>query len=107
MPNDLAAASGALGDAPQEGEGCAYVMDGGAVGSAPARFCPALRRPGSAYCPQHHAQCHLASGSTAEKRRLREIEVLATAVGGRRGQTARRPPAPVLRRLERLTRVLS
>ncbi len=105
MPDDINAASRGLGDAPQEGERCAYVVDGGALGSTPACFCAARRQPGSAYCPTHHAQCHLASGSTAEKRRLREIEVLATAVGGRRGQTASRPPAPVLRRLERLTRV--
>ena len=106
MPDDIATATGDLAAALPERDRCAYVVDGGS-GAARARFCTAPRQPGSAYCRQHHAECHLTGGSTAEKRRLREIEALATAVGGRRGRAASRPPAQLLRRLERLTRPFS
>src|SRR5690242_7621585 len=80
-------------------DGCAYVVD--AAASPATRFCNARRRPGSAYCPEHHTVCYLASGSTGERGRLREIEALASAVGGKRGRAAPEPPAPLLRRLER------
>ena len=94
MSNDTAA--GAPNDA-----GCAFITDGAAPGAATANFCAAPRQPGSAYCPTHHARCHLATGSAAERGRLAEIEALATAVGGKQGRVARQPPAPLLHRLER------
>ena len=87
--------------------GCAFILDGPDPGSAPPNFCNAQRRPGSAYCPRHHARCRLPGGSGAERQQLREIEALAEAVGGRRGRAARQPPAPLLRRLDRLARALS
>jgi hypothetical protein len=46
----------------------------------------------------------LAPGSAAELRRLRVIEALADAAGGRLGRDAREPPPEVLRRIERLAR---
>jgi hypothetical protein len=83
--------------------GCAFILEGGADASEPG-VCQARRRPGSAYCPAHHALCHLPSGSAAERWQLREIEALAAAVGGRQGRPARTPPPALLRRLERLER---
>jgi len=84
--------------------GCAFILD--TAGAAPAvsqpRFCNAPCRPGSAYCSAHDRLCHLAAGSDGERRRLREIEALARAVGGRQGRPAREPPPALLRRLERL-----
>ena len=89
---------------PDQGGGCAFVLDDGLAGAAGVRFCDAPRQAGSAYCPQHHAHCHLPTGSAAEHRQIREIEALATAVGGRQGRPARQPPAPLLRRLARAAR---
>jgi len=83
--------------AKEDEEGCAYILDGGGQ-------CDGLRRPGSPYCEQHHALCHVAGGSPREQRRLREAEALASAVGGRRGLPARIPPDRVLRRLENVAR---
>src|SRR5260370_30436603 len=90
-----------------DGSGCAFILD--EVDGDPARpgFCDAPRQPGSAYCPRHHARCRLPEGSAAEKQRLREIEALATAVGGRQGRGGRQPPAPLLRRLARVVRAAS
>jgi hypothetical protein len=84
--------------------GCAFILDGGAAG---LRVCRVPCRPGSPYCREHHALCHLPPGSTAERRQLREIEALADAVGGRQGRPARSPPAALLRRLTRLERIFS
>jgi Domain of unknown function (DUF6456) len=91
----------------RDGCGCAFVLDAAAGSSIATRLCGAPRRPGSAYCPEHHAQCHLAAGSGEERRQLREIEALATAVGGKRGRAARQPPGPLLRRLDRAARAAS
>jgi hypothetical protein len=87
--------------------GCAFVLDGVGRCSGLVNFCNEPRQPGSAYCPRHHASCYLANGSDAERRQLREIEALAKAVGGKQGRAARSPPAPLLRRLDRVARVLS
>jgi hypothetical protein len=93
--------------------GCAFVLDGKGVldgtggGPGPANFCNAPRQLGSAYCPPHHASCHLPNGSAAEHRQLREIEALAKAVGGTQGRAARHPPAHLLRRLDRVARAFS
>lgn len=95
-----------LGAAPGSGgqaDFCAFVVTGPAPGSA-ARFCEAPRRPGSAYCARHHALCHLPGGSAAEHRKLREIEALATAAGGRQPRPAQRPGTVELRRIDRLAR---
>jgi hypothetical protein len=83
-----------------EDEGCAFILDGGAV-------CREVGRPGSAYCEAHHRLCHLPGGSAGERRKLRETEVLAAAVGGRRGRPARTPPDRFLRRLEAVARGLA
>jgi hypothetical protein len=83
---------------------CAFVLGGAGAGSASVNFCNAPGQPGSAYCPPHHASCHLANGSAAERRQLREIEALAEAVGGKQGRVARHPPARLLRRLDRVAR---
>jgi len=83
-----------------EDEGCAFILDGG--GS-----CGEKLRRGSVYCVHHHALCHVAEGSSGEQRRLKETEALASAVGGRRGRSARVPPDRFLRRLENVTRDLA
>jgi len=89
------------------GFGCAFIVDDAAPGGAAGRPCDAPCRPGSAYCPEHDALCHLPAGSAAERRQLRAIEALARVVGGRRGRDARSPPAALLRRLERTERAFS
>jgi hypothetical protein len=81
-------------------EGCAFILEGG--GS-----CGAACKPGSSYCDHHHRLCYLSGGSLSERRRLRETEALATAVGGRRGRATRLPPDPLLRRLENIARGFS
>ncbi len=83
-------------DAFEEDQGCAYIVDG--YGSR--RNCGAPRRPVSSYCEQHHALCHLAYGSTAEASRLREVEVIASAVGGRRSRNRSGPSSQFIKRLE-------
>ena len=97
---------GSQGNREHDG-GCAFVLDGTGGGPGPVNFCNAPRQPGSAYCPAHHACCHLANGSAAERRQLCEIEALAKAVGGTQGRPARHPPDRVLRRLDRVARVFS
>ncbi|HZK91149.1 MAG TPA: hypothetical protein VFC56_13470 [Stellaceae bacterium] len=83
-----------------EAEGCAYIVDGRTI-------CGTVRRPGSSYCAQHHALCHVADGSFWDRRRLKEEEALAAAVGGRRGRPARLPPERFLNRLENIARGVS
>jgi len=80
-----------------EDEGCAFILDGDAK-------CGARRKDGSPYCDHHHTLCHVSGGSSGERRRLREAEALASAVGGRRGRPWRFPPDPLLRRLENVAR---
>ena len=87
--------------------GCAFVLDGIGRCSGCVNFCNKPRQLGSAYCPEHHASCHLANGSEAERRQLREIEALAKAVGGKQGRAARHPPTRLLRRLDRVARAFS
>lgn len=83
--------------------GCCYILDGDDRRGS----CGAERRAGSSYCPEHHALCHLAGGTTAEAKRLREVEALATAVGGRRGSDGAEPPRRFLRKLEQAIRAFS
>jgi hypothetical protein len=79
------------------GLGCAYILDDGDS----RRFCGGVPHRGSSYCPQHHALCHVASGTVEEVRRLREVEELARVVGGRRGAEGVGPSRRFLKRLER------
>jgi hypothetical protein len=82
--------------------GCAYLL--GVHVTAPN--CGRPRRLRSSYCEEHHALCHVASGSTAEAARLREAEALAYAVGGRQGWRRSQPSRPFLRRLQQFVRDL-
>jgi len=85
--------------------GCAYPL-GEAGGMLPIP-CGAVRRPGSSYCPRHHLLCHIPASSMAECRSFDETEALARVVGGRLGRPAREPPEPLLRRLDRVSRLFS
>src|SRR5436190_22162768 len=87
---------------PDAEEGCAFPLDDPDSAKPATRFCGVPRRPGSPYCAPHHARCHLAAGSAAELQRLRVIDALAAAAGGRLGRIAREPPPEVLHRIERL-----
>jgi hypothetical protein len=82
--------------------GCAYLVDE-SDGRHP---CGATRRPTSSYCPHHHSLCHIVCGSRAETDRLREVEALASAVGGRRARKCAEPTRQFLKRLERAVREL-
>lgn len=80
--------------------GCAYLVDrpGG------RGICGAPCQASSSYCPHHHALCYIASGSKAEARRIREVETLASAVGGRRARQRALPSRQFLERLEQAIR---
>lgn len=71
------------------------------------RYCGARRRPGSPYCADHHVLCHVRCGTPEEIKRLREVEVLANAVGGRRTRHASGPSSRFLRRLEHIAGAFS
>ena len=88
---------------PDDREDCGCAFPLGADGAPLA--CGAPRRPGSSFCPEHHALCHLPPGGLAERRALAEEEALARAVGGRLGREAREPPDALLRRLDRISRL--
>ncbi len=85
--------------------GCAYPLDD--AGGIPPIPCGAARQPGSSFCPEHHVLCHIPAGSMAECRTLDEAEALARVVGGRLGRELRAPPEPLLRRLDRISRLFS
>src|SRR4051812_29192185 len=105
MPLRTPNSAKSLSNAEPEPEcGCAFVLEEDICTKAGRGFCAAPRRPGSAYCPAHHAMCHLSSDSLAEKRKLKEIEALAEAVGGKSGRPARRPPPRFLQRMNRVSR---
>ena len=104
MPNEKSGPyQSSHGDGERPG-GCAFVLDGLGRGPGSVKFCNAPSQPRSAYCPPHHAWCHLPNGSAAERRQLCEIEALAEAVGGKQGRAARHPPDHLLRRLDRVAR---
>ena len=82
--------------------GCAFLLDQECGGF---RACGAPRRESSStYCPTHHALCHVANGSPAEADHLRQVEALASVVGGRRSREGGAPSLRFLRRLERRSR---
>jgi hypothetical protein len=89
----------AIEDLEKDG-GCAYIVDE----SGSRRPCGATRRPSSSYCPHHHSVCHIVCGSKAETDRLREVEALASAVGGRRARPRAAPTRQFLKRLEQAVR---
>ena len=80
--------------------GCAYPL--GENGAR--RNCGRKQLPGSPYCPDHHALCHVPTGTAQELTQLREVEALANAVGGRRARVAGEPTRRFLRRLEHAAR---
>jgi hypothetical protein len=82
--------------------GCAYIVDepGG------RRACGAPRQGSSPYCLSHHSLCYLTCGSSAEAQRLREVETLASSVGGRRARASAGPSRRFLERLEQAVRSL-
>src|SRR5260370_18440971 len=82
--------------------GCAYIGDE----SGGRRACGATRRPSSSYCQHHHSLCHIICGSKAETDRLREVDALASAVGGRRARQRAAPTRQFLKRLEQTVRQL-
>jgi len=81
--------------------GCTFMIED----DQSRRFCGETLRRGSSYCPQHHALCHVACGTAAEAQRLREVEALARAVGGRRGPGGAGPSRRFIHRLEQAVRV--
>lgn len=87
----------------REPAGCAYIIGDNGL----RHTCGEPLRPGSAYCPRHHALCHIRCGSKAEITRLREVETLASAVGGRQCRPAGGPSERFLRRLEHVVRDLA
>lgn len=89
---------------PEPQGGCAFVLDADTRTTTQRSRCTAPCRPGSVYCAEHHAQCYLPSHSPAERRKLKEMEALAEAVGGRSGGLARRPSSRFLRRMDRISR---
>jgi|SRR5690348_6553405 hypothetical protein len=80
--------------------GCAYVLE------EPDGWhsCGAVCKLSSPYCPHHHALCHIACGTKAETDHLREVEALASAVGGRRARQRAEPTRHFLKRLEQVVR---
>ena len=90
----------AIEDLEKDG-GCAYIIDESGGGR---RSCGAIRRLSSSYCPHHHSLCHIVCGSKAETDRLREVEALASAVGGRRARQRAEPTRQFLKRLEQAVR---
>lgn len=84
-------------------DGCAYILDE----ANGRRVCGTPRRQASSYCPRHHAICYISSGTNAEVERLREVEALASAVGGRRARRQAEPSRMFLKRLEQAVRSFS
>jgi hypothetical protein len=94
----------------QDEAGCAYLLDechGRRICGAPRKAVSPSRKAVSPYCPEHHALCHVAYGSEAEADRLREVEAIAKAVGGRRGPETVGPSRRFLKRMEQAVRGFS
>ena len=85
----------------EKDNGCAYIVGESGCGR---QTCGAARRVSSSYCPHHHSLCYVVGGSKAETDRLREVEVLASAVGGRRARQRAQPTRQFLKRLEQAVR---
>lgn len=85
----------------EKDDGCAYIVD---ESGGDRLICGATRRLSSSYCPHHHSLCYIVGGSKAETDRLREVEALASAVGGRRARQRAQPTRQFLKRLEQALR---
>jgi hypothetical protein len=85
------------------GLGCAYLVEG----QGGQEICGTPRQASSSYCPRHHSLCYIPCGTRAEARRLREVETLASAVGGRRARQRVAPSQQFLERLEQAVRDFS
>ncbi len=85
------------------GSSCAYILGNGRG----RHFCGEAPRRGSPYCAQHHTLCHVAGGTTAEAQRLREVEALARAVGGRRASGGTGPSRQFINRMEQALQAYS
>lgn len=83
--------------------GCAYLLGD----NGERRNCGAPQRIGSPYCSDHHRLCHVPCGTSEEVKRLREVEALASAVGGRRARDGGEPSQRFLKRLEHAVRCFS
>jgi len=59
------------------GLGCRYLVD-----DRLHQF-GAQEKHGSSYCPGHHALCYLPPDSLLERRRIRQIDRIGEAIGGR------------------------
>ena len=91
----------------QDEPGCLYILrecGDRRICGAPRKAVSPSRRAASPYCPEHHALCHVAYGSEAEADRLREVEAIAKAVGGRRSRDAVGPSRRFMKRLEKAAR---
>src|SRR4051812_518174 len=84
--------------------GCAYILDDVSTDSGGPTFCGRPCRPGSDYCPEHHARCHLRRGSRAETMKEFAQEALANAVGGKQARRLPAPPSHWFPRVEKATR---
>src|SRR6266702_3050805 len=73
MPGEIAKTHECAGEDWEDDLGCAFVTGGGDCGRDSVNFCNAPRATGSAYCPRHHALCHLPKGNPVEEGQLREI----------------------------------
>jgi hypothetical protein len=100
MRETLSLASWRDGGEPDE---CAFIV-GPEPGGNPGGRCAQPRKEGSPYCARHHALCYLPSGGLAETRRLKVLEALALAVGGRCGGAGETPSPGFLVRVERFSR---
>jgi hypothetical protein len=90
--------------------GCAYLLDecdGRRTCGAARKVVSPSGKKASPYCPEHHALCHVAYGSEAEAGRLREVEAIAKAVGGRRSHDTAGPSRRFLKRVEQAVRGFS
>lgn len=75
--------------------GCCYPVDD----DDRLQQCGAELQLGSSYCAEHHALCYLPRNSPLEHSRLRTIERIGEAVGGRTART-RAITTSFLRRVE-------
>jgi hypothetical protein len=65
--------------------GCAFLVTDGEPCGAPRKLAS------TSYCPAHHALCHLAVGSRAERERLRLIELISSSNGFDLADEGRQP----------------
>jgi hypothetical protein len=84
------------------GSGCRFVV--GPREGGDQHQCGAPQTVASSYCAEHHALCHIAPGSKAERRLISRIEKIGFLLGGRRVPLGHAPSPSFIRRLEGLQR---